>query len=183
MHDVRGGEIMNLRELNAKIQPVQAYNISTALCEETLNLIQQARWHHDRVPFTKLPDGICTFHITYVTYYERTFIAHGVIWPYKQPEKAANFLFRVVGKSAQWNISDIKECCDSKFRQKRDVYRTKKAEYLGDIKYPYWTEPVRNARIDRRFTVKAHHYNGQLQLTFGTYKFQKEIDKLEKERL
>ena len=173
----------NLDKTAEELRARKINTVKTTLSVDTRKLVQQSRWHHDKVPYTKLRDMVCTFKITYVTYYEKTFIAHGVIWPYKEPEKAANFLYRVVGPAAIWNISDIMECCNSKFRQERDVYRADKLEYPEQrLQYPYWAGgPIRNMLVDEEFTVKAYHYCGRLQLLFGTYKFQKEIDKLERE--
>lgn len=172
---------MNIGKLNTIAQQAttQVEVAKIGLSEDTIKLVQRAKWHHDKVPYTKLRDAICTFRVTYVTFGDNIFIAHGVIWPYKMPDKAANFLFRAVGPAATWNISDIMERCNSNFRQKREVYRTEKYEKPGKVSYPYWTEPVRNVLIDKEFTVKAHHYNGQLQLIFSAYKFQKEINELE----
>lgn len=176
----------NLREISVKAQQIQeeaaiqAEAAKTALSEDTMKLIQRARWHHDHIPFTNLPDSICTFKVTYVTFYQDTFVAQGVIWPYKKPDKAANFLFLANGKQAHYNISDVMERCNSNFKQQREVYRIQK-KMLREVKYPLWTEPVQDVLIDEEFTVKAHHYNGQLQLDFASWRFKKDIDRAEME--
>ena len=175
---------MNIGKLITKAQQIQeqaaiqAETAKTALSEDTMKLIQRAQWHHDKVPFTNLPDAVCTFKVTYVTFYQDTFVAQGVIWPYKKPAKAANFLFMSSGRQAHYNISDVMERCSSSFRQRREVYRIQK-KMLREVEYPYWMEPVQDVLIDEEFIVKAHHYNGQLQLDFAPWRFKKDIDKIE----
>jgi hypothetical protein len=175
---------MNIEKLMAKAQQVQEQAAITAetakstLSEDTKKLIQRARWHHDKVPYTDLPDTICMFRVTYVTFYQNTFVAQGVIWPYKKLSKAANFLFLAEGRQAHYNISDVMEQCSNNFRQKRQVYRIQK-KLNKAVEYPYWIGPVQDALIDKTFIVKAHHYNGQLQLDFATWRFQQEIAELE----
>ena len=159
---------------------IQAETAKSQLSEDTMHLIQNSRWHHDHIPYTNLPDGVCTFKLTYVTFYGNSFIAQGVIWPYKKPAKAANFLFMSSGRQAHYNISDVMERCSSSFRQRREVYRIQK-KLLREVEYPYWIEPVQDVLIDEEFIVKAHHYNGQLQLDFATWRFKKDIDKAEME--
>ena len=172
------GEIMVKAQQIQEEAAIQAETAKTALSEDTMKLIQRARWHHDHIPYTDLPDGICTFKLTYVTFYGNNFIAQGVVWPYKKPAKAANFLFMSAGRQAHYNISDVMERCSSDFRQRRIVYRIQK-KMLHELEYPYWMEPVRDVLIDEEFTVKAHHYNGQLQLDFASWRFKKDIDKIE----
>jgi hypothetical protein len=174
----------NLGKIIVKAQQIQeeaairAETAKTALSEDTMKLIQRARWHHDHIPFTNLPDGVCTFKLTYVTFYGNNFIAQGVIWPYKQPAKAANFLFMSSGRQAHYNISDIMERCSKDFKQQREVYRIQK-KMLREVEYPYWMEPVQDVLIDEEFTVKAHHYKDKLQLDFAPWRFQKDIDRAE----
>ena len=175
---------MNIGKLITKAQQIQekvvldAETATTSLSEDTLNLITHSKWHHERCPFTDLPDTICTFRVTYVTFYNNTFVAQGVIWPYKQKSKAANFLFCSGGKQSHFNVSDVMERCSKEFKQRREVYRIQK-KMNRILDYPYWVEPVQDILIDQEFVVKAHHYKGQLQLDFAPWRFQKEIDEIE----
>ena len=51
---------MNIGKLITKAQQIQeqaaiqAETAKTVLSEDTRNLIQRAKWHHDRIPFTDL---------------------------------------------------------------------------------------------------------------------------------
>lgn len=171
---------MNIKDMKTIARQMQAEEttVKTKLSDETMALIQRANNHHGASPYLDLPDGITMFKVTYVTYAGNRFIAQGIVWPYRQPAKAANFLFMSYGTFAKQNVSDIMERCDGGFKNEREAYRIKKV-LNPELKYPYWTKPIDDVLVDAEFIVKASHYNGHLQLDFSTWRFQKELKQAE----
>lgn len=187
-NNLGGIQMSTIKDLEREAQEIMAQEIEqaqTGLSDKTLKLMKRAKNHPSGKAFMDLKDGICNMHITRVTYTPEDRVkltVDGIVWEYKRPGVVANFTFTTRNyKQAHDNISDIMEQVDFNFKHLRKYYM-EKGKHLGEA-YPMWDDKrsLTDFVIDREYTIRAHHWEGFLQLTFADYKFRKDIAQKEME--